>query len=125
MIAIHFGHLCFNHPSGEQSITLVLAPKKNYASMDDFVAHALDYLESHPDFCDNWNGKYQNRIYTPIDEQEKKWMLSRFDEMNHRISVAYEEILRADYIIPPEWNDITIGIETASEYIFYEWGTSA
>ena len=124
MIAMHFGHLCFNRPSGEQSVLVVTAPKKEYSSMDDFVNHALNYLESHPDFCDNWNEMYQNRIYTPIDEQETRWMKSRFDEMNQRISIAYDSVLRAVYIIPPEWNDITIGVETESEYIFYQWGTS-
>lgn len=93
--------------------------------MDDFVTHALIYLQSHEDFCDNWTEMYKNRIYSPIDNQEKKWMKSRLDEMNQRISIAYEAIVRAVYIIPPEWNDITVGLETELEYIFYQWGTSA
>lgn len=125
MIAIHFGHLCFNKPSGEQSILTVIASKKDYSSMDGFVTDALMYLESHKDFCDNWSEMYQNRIYEPIDEEEKKWMKSRLDEMNQRISIAYDSVISAVYIIPPEWNDITIGAETESEYIFYKWGTSA
>ena len=125
MIAIHFGHLCFNKPSGEQSILIVLAPKKDYSSTDDFVSKALVYLESHPDFCDNWSEMYKNRIYSPIDDNEKNWMKSRFEEMNQRISIAYDSIIGAVYVIPPEWNDITIAIETESEYIFYQWGTSA
>lgn len=125
MVAIHFGHLCFNHPSGEQAVLIVLASKKDHASMDDFVTHALDYLESHPDFCDAWNEMYKNRIYEPIDEQEKKWMKSRLDEMDHRISIAYEPVISAVYIIPPEWNSISIGVETDSDYVFYLWETSA
>jgi hypothetical protein len=125
MVAIHFGNFCFNNPSGEQSIIIVLASKKDYSSMDNFVTHALNYLESNPEFCDAWNEMYKNRVYSPIDEQEKKWMKSRLDEMNQRISIAYEPIINAVYIIFPEGNDITIGIETESEYIFYQWGTSA
>lgn len=125
MVAIHFGQLCFNRPSSEQSIIIVLASKKDYLSMDDFVTQALNYLESNSEFYDKWNELYKNRIYSPIDEQEKKLMKSRLDEMNQRISIAYEPIISAVYIIPPEWNDITIGIETDSEYIFYQWGTSA
>ena len=125
MTAIHFGHLCFNRPSGEQSILIVLAPKKDYASMDDFVAHALDYLESDPEFCDAWNEMYKDRIYSPIDEEEKKWMKSRLEDMDQRISIAYEPVISAVHIIAPKWNDITIGVETESEYIFYQWGTSA
>lgn len=42
--------------------------------MDDFVTHALIYLQSHEDFGDNWTEMYKNRIYSPIDNQEKKWM---------------------------------------------------
>lgn len=125
MIAIDFGHLCFNHPSGEQNILIVLASKKDYSSMDDFVTHALNYLESNPEFYDAWNEMYQNRIYSPIDEREKNWMRSRLDEMNQRINIAYEPVISAVHIIAPEWNDITIGVETESEYIFYNWGTSA
>lgn len=125
MIAIHFGHFCFNSPSSEQSIIIVLAPKNNYSSMDDFVAHALNYLEDDPEFCDAWNEMYKNRIYSPVDEEEKKWMKSRFEEMNQRISIAYEPVISVVNIIPSEWNDITIGIETESEYIFYQWSTSA
>ncbi|SFC60325.1 hypothetical protein SAMN02910406_02019 [Ruminococcus albus] len=125
MIAIHFGHLCFNKPSGEQSILMVLASKNDHSSMDDFVSKALIYLETHEDFCDNWSDMYKNRIYTPIDDEEKKWMRSRLAEMSQRISIAYDPIINAVYIIPPEWNDITIGVETESEYIFYQWTTSA
>ena len=64
-------------------------------------------------------------IYSPIDEQKRKWMKSRLDEMNQRINIAFEPVISAVYIIPPEWNNITIGVETKSEYIFYLWGTSA
>lgn len=52
-------------------------------------------------------------------------MKSRLDEMNQRINIAFEPVISAVYIIPPEWNNITIGVETKSEYIFYLWGTSA
>ena len=81
MIAIHFGQLCFNKPSGEQSILIVVASKKDYPSMDNFVTNALKYLESHKNFCDNWTEMYKNRVYSPIDEEEKKWMKSRLEEI--------------------------------------------
>jgi len=113
MIAIHFGHFCFNKPEGEQSIIIVLASKKEYSSMDDFVTKALIYLES------------KERIYSPVDDEEKKWMRSRLDDMDRLVNIAYEKIISAVHIIAPEWNDITLGIETESEYIFYQWGTSA
>lgn len=46
MIAIDFGHLCFNNPSSEQNILIMLAPKSEYLSLDEFVTRALIYLES-------------------------------------------------------------------------------
>ncbi len=46
MIAIDLGHLCFNNPSSEQNILLVIAPKSEYSSLDEFVTQALVYLES-------------------------------------------------------------------------------
>ena len=85
--------------------------------MDDFVTKTLTYLDTHKDFCDNWSDIYKNRIYSPIDDEEKKWMKSRLDEMNQRISIAYDSIISAVYIIPPEWNDITIGVE--NQNIFF------
>ena len=38
--------------------------------------------------------------------------------MNQRISILYELSINAVYIIPPEWNDMTLGIETEIDYIF-------
>ena len=52
-------------------------------------------------------------------------MKTRLDEMNQRINILYESIINVVHIIPPKWNDMTLGIETESEYIFYLWGTSA
>ncbi len=68
---------------------------------------------------------YKNRIYSPVSDEEKSWMKTRLDEMNQRINILYESIINVVHIIPPKWNDITLGIETKSEYIFYLWGTSA
>lgn len=46
MFVIDFGQLCFNNPSGEQSVLLVIGPKREYSSMDSFVTKALEYLEA-------------------------------------------------------------------------------
>lgn len=40
MIALDFGNFCFNEPHREQSILLVIAPKKEYSSMDEIVSAA-------------------------------------------------------------------------------------
>lgn len=125
MVAIDFGQCCFNNPSSEQNILIVLAPKSEYSSLDEFVTQALEHLESDAEFYDKWTEMYRNRTYSPVTDEEKRWMKTRFDEMNQRINILYESIINIVHIIPPKWNDMTFGIETKSEYIFYLWGTSA
>lgn len=125
MIAIDFGHFCFNNPSSEQNILIVLAPKSEYSSLDEFVTQALIYLESDGEFYDKWTEMYRERTYSAVTDEEKRWMKTRFDEMNQQINILYESIINVVHIIPPKWNDMTLGIETEAEYIFYLWGTSA
>lgn len=125
MIAIEFGPYCFNSHSNEESIVLIIAPKNLYSSMDEFVVKAVDFLAQDGDFCDGWADMYNTRSYSGLTEGDKSWMLSRLDAMNQRVHIAYEPIISAVHIVPPKWNDITIGVETEEEYIFYSWGTSA
>ena len=125
MIAIDFGNLCFNNSSSEQYILIVLAPKSEYSLLDEFVTKALLFLESDGEFYDKWTEMYQNRTYSPVNDEEKIWLKSRLDEMNQRVNILYESIVNVVHIIPPKWNDMTLGIETESEYIFYLWSTSA
>lgn len=61
MIAIDFGHFCFNNPSSEQNILIVLAPKSEYSSLDEFVTQALIYLESDGEFYDKCP-EYKSKI---------------------------------------------------------------
>lgn len=53
MIAIDFGNYCFSTPESEQSILIVIAPKREYSSLDDFITNALIFLETNDQFCDN------------------------------------------------------------------------
>lgn len=115
----------FNDPCGEQNIVLVTAPEKEYSSLDEFVSEALDYLDSDDEFADDWKERYKNRTYSEVRDAELEWMLSRFSEMSERVSVLHGPVVKAVHIIQPEWNDITLGIETLQEYMFYRWGTSA
>lgn len=124
MIAISFGQACFN-THGEQQILLVTAPRKEYPSMDEFVSAALDYLESDGDFADEWPGRYGNRTYSEARADEVEWMMSRLAEMSDRVSILHGPVARAVHVVPPEWNDITLGLETPQEYIFCQWSTSA
>ena len=125
MFAIEFGPYCFNSPSNEESMILIIAPKSRYSSMDEFVVKAVDFLSQDGDFCDNCGERYKQCSYSELTEEERNWMKSRLDAMNQRVHIAYESIIRAVHIVPPKWNDITIGAETEVEYIFCSWGTSA
>ena len=125
MIAFDFGNLCFNSGASEQNILVVISGKNMFLSMNDFITEAVNFLESDGRFCGNWTEIYKNRTNLPASADDIAWMESRLDEMNQRVSILYEPIIRAVNVVPPKWNDITLGIETTNEYILFLWGTSA
>ncbi len=124
MIAIDFGNLCFNNGSSEQNILAVIAPKNIFVSLDEFITAAIAFLDSDERFYGNWTDIYKDRTNLPASDDDIMWMKSRLEEMNQRVDVLYEPVIKAVNVIPPKWNDITLGLETKSEYIFYSWATS-
>ena len=125
MIAIEFGNFYFNSATSEQNILAVIAPKNKFASLDDFITAAFKFLESDERFYDNWTELYKNRTNLPASDDDLAWMKSRLEEMNQRINILWEPAIQAVNVIPPKWNDITLGLETINEYILYLWSTSA
>ena len=126
MFAISFGNLCFNRNADiEQGIEFVIAPKQNYQSLDHFVDAVFEFLNTDPEFADNYDEIYKNRIYEPVPDTELSFLKSRFSTMNNSVNIILEPFIRAEYLVKPEWNDVTIVIETKSNYIFYNWGTAA
>ena len=124
MIAISFGNLCFNTGASEQNILIVVAPKNIFSSLIDFITAALIFLESDERFCSNWTEMYKNRTNLPASDDNVAWMKSRLENMNQRIDILHEPVIKAVNVIPPKWNDISLGLETKSEYILCLWGTS-
>lgn len=124
MIAISFGNLCFNTGASEQNILIVVAPKNIFSSLNDFITAALIFLESDERFCGNWTEMYKNRTNLPASDDNVAWMKSRLENMNQRIDILHEPVIKAVNVIPPKWNDISLGLETKSEYILCLWGTS-
>ncbi len=59
MIAFDFGNLCFNASHLEDSILIVVAPKNEFSSLDDFITAALKFLESDEELYDNWTEIYK------------------------------------------------------------------
>ena len=125
MIAFDFGNLCFNSGASEQNILVVISGKNMFLSMNDFITEAGNFLESDGRFCGNWTEIYKNRTNLPASADDIAWMKSRLEEMNQRVNILYEPIIKAVNVVPSKWNDITLGIETMNEYILYLWGTSA
>ncbi len=125
MIALDFGNLCFNSGASEQNILVVISGKNMFLSMNDFITEAVNFLESDGRFCGNWTEIYKNRTNLPASADDIAWMKSRLEEMNQRVNILYEPIIKAVNVVPSKWNDITLGIETMNEYILFLWGTSA
>ena len=125
MIAFDFGNLCFNSGASEQNILVVISGKNMFLSLNDFITAAVNFLESDGRFCGNWTEIYKNRTNLPASADDIAWMKSRLEEMNQRVNILYEPIIKAVNVVPSKWNDITLGIETMNEYILYLWGTSA
>lgn len=125
MIAFDFGNLCFNSGASEQNILVVVSGKNMFLSMNDFITEAVNFLESDGRFCGNWTEIYKNRTNLPASADDIAWMKSRLEEMNQRVNILYEPIIKAVNVVPSKWNDITLGIETTNEYILFLWGTSA
>ena len=125
MIAFDFGNLCFNSGASEQNILVVISGKNMFLSMNDFITEAVNFLESDGRFCGNWTEIYKNRTNLPASADDIAWMKSRLEEMNQRVNILYEPIIKAVNVVSSKWNDITLEIETMNEYILYLWGTSA
>ncbi|MBD5153866.1 MAG: hypothetical protein HDT15_13395 [Oscillibacter sp.] len=124
MIAVDFGNGCFNVSASEQNIMIVVAPQNEFSSLDGFIAAALKFLESDGRFHDNWTERYKNRTNLLASADDIAWMKSRLDEMDQCVNILYEPVVKAVNVIPPKWNDVTLGLETKSEYILYLWSTS-
>ena len=124
MIAFSFGNECFNTPNSEEMIYLVIAPKALYASRDDFVSRALEFLDPDNELRCFWTEEFRERVYTPVSDKDLEWLKSRLEKMNRKITIVYEPVLSAAHLIPPAWDDMTVVLETAAEYILFSWGTS-
>ena len=125
MIAFSFCNGCFNTPNSEEMIYLVTAPKALYASRDDFVSRALEFLDSDDELRCFWTEEFRDRVYTPVSDKDLEWLKSRLEKMNQKITIVYEPVLSAAHLKPPTWDDMTVALETAAEYLFVSWGTSA
>ena len=127
----------------EEVFKAVIASKCDYSSLDDFVNHAILYLDSQniigmqensDDYIDNY--KNDARIYTPIELEPGRSPLEihpddPFASLGNRIGpedrqfpyfvLTMDHLTRAFYIGQPEALNYTIVIETKTDYIYYSW----
>ena len=95
----------------KQNILAVIAPKNIFVSLDEFITAAIAFLDSDERFYGNWTDIYKDRTNLPASDDDIMWMKSRLEEMNQRVDVLYEPVIKAVNVIPPKWNDITLGLE--------------
>ncbi|MBQ4464684.1 MAG: hypothetical protein II916_01780 [Oscillospiraceae bacterium] len=105
---------------------MVIAPKSDYTSLDAFLDGAFAYLESDPNFYDDWQEIYRERDGSPASEEKVQYLRSCLTEkMDQRVNMLLPPFERAVYVAPPAWNEVSLGAETRSEYLFILWATSA
>lgn len=76
----------------------MIAPKQNYQSLDDFVDAVFEFMNTDPEFADNYDEIYKNRIYEPVPDTELSFLKSRFSTMNHSVNIILEPFIRADIL---------------------------
>ena len=127
----------------EEVFKAVIASKCDYSSLDDFVNHAILYLDSQniigmlensDDYIDNY--KNNTRIYTPIELESGKSPLeihpdNPFVRLGNRTEpddrqfpyfvLTMDHLTRAFYIGQQEVLNYSMVIETKTDYIYYSW----
>ena len=125
MFALSFGQGSFNRPSTEQTIIMVIDPKKDYSSMDGFITKSFEFMNTDGEFYDDWDELYKGKTYTLASDSDIENMKNSINAMNQKVSILHETIIKAVQVVPSKWNEVVLGIETKTEYILYIWSTSA
>ena len=121
---IGFGNKCFNVPTSEQSIDIVIASKSEAISFEDFIKKAVKYLcvEIYKERPENVFSEIINRSAVDKGMELITVFLSGMDQS---VELRFEEIINMVYVTEPRWNNYDIAFETANSYVFFTWGTTA
>lgn len=124
MNCIRFGNGCFNIPSSEQSVDLVIGAKSEADSLEDFVERAVKYLCDEVYF-ESLESAFSEIINKPAGENGEALIRELMDGMNTKTEFKFERILNIIYITEPKWNSYEFAFETENGYVLFLWGTTA
>ena len=110
MLAFEFGNLCFTPSASEQEIVMVIAPRAEYSSLQEFITAAFAFLE--------WSETDKEYSGIPASDTDLDFIKKKIKEMDQRVHIAFQPITNAVHIMTPQWNQATLGLETEQEYIF-------
>ena len=68
---------------------------------------------------------YNELSFVSADDNDINEVQFKLNKMSRKLSILHEPIIKAFYIVLPKWDDISPGMETKTEYFFYNWTTSA
>ncbi|MBR1566812.1 MAG: hypothetical protein IJ649_08610 [Oscillospiraceae bacterium] len=104
---------------GEESYNFAIGPKNEYASFEVFLSHAAERLLERDGYL-SWEEYLEPQTYTP---REIDAVIETKPPFTHGFfSFTMEQVIRAFAIGKHSCGvDITLGIETNEEYIFYEY----
>ena len=106
-------------------MVLVVSSRAEFSSMDEFITGALAFLEADPEFSADWFETYKNRTVLPAGDEAVAFVRERIKAMDERVGILLQPVIKAVNVIPPRWNNVTLGLETEHDYIFWSWSTSA
>lgn len=120
-----FGNLCFNVPSSEQMIDIVIGSKSEANSLEDFIDKAAEYL-----CCEIFPGESPETLFPqiinkPAGEKGERLIQEFQAEMNKSVELKFEEITSIVYVTEPRWNNYDLAFETKNSYVLFSWSTSA
>ena len=120
----------FGRPHSEEEYLFIFTQKTNVSSVKEFLTKALALADSKEGGCE-WTETYLDLDCTPVECSSslrlpdlKQWTEDAGYE-KEPVTVVIEPIISCSDLGPQEWNERTSIIETETDYIFYNWYTTA
>ena len=129
-------HLCIGNPGTEEHCHLVYARKNNYPSWEEFLDKALAFLdvkEDLTDSSDNYSDEYGCEQCIHVNDPRRKieleslriWHYDTYCYGKGSNTFVIDNIVSIINIGLQRWNNHVQLIETKTDFIFYNWSTSA
>lgn len=127
-------HLYVGGPGAEDYNDFVYAKKATFRSLEDFLHGAVCYLDEAYDLtddADSYENYYRDMGYTKVEAPQDSLHISGLrrcaagkGHAQEPVLVTIEGIVCTVNVGPQEWNYHTSILETATDYVFYIWGTT-